>query len=834
MLLYGATLLAVIPPLVTAGMASATATPWITLPIVSAAEAWLVLLPFLALASGAAADQLIAAFDRAWAILVPLPRVVAAAALLLMALAGRETFLLMGQLGRATATAQSETEVAMAQYLASCLRGEASDDPCNRQGEDSPIFYVPPAAVNHPATRLLLGAALDTGRVRAFDPSRDLLPSSTVTDDRFYLVALENQPVIELLRQLYPTAQLRAQPTDQAGPTLFLVVQVPLADLLAHQGLAGGYFAGAESTESALETRMDGPLFFDWGDNPPLEGPFHVLWEGSLLVPAAGTYLFAIDSSESGPEAPIISLQLDGNLVLDSSLGLVEKGEMLAQGAYHFTLRYRSSGASGDWALRWTPPGGAPQPLPRTQLYSPALPNIGLLGIYYAGSSWDGATLAVRKDLVLGAPVDLPPPFSVHWNGRIAATRAGEYFFAVTANGPVTLMIDGRETLFHMPSADLSDGLGFSQASIYLEQGWHDVDLRYAPEGTPDLRVLWQPPGSGPLLLASRYLLPTQAQVTMNDVPLPPAPELVDTRLGNDRFALSANLEPYRPIRTLPPDNVSLLVSEPGWALANGCGADDSQFASPRGIAIDAQNGRVYVADSENRRVVELMLDDGSYVTSYRLPEFQEPVDVAIDLGGALLVLDATVQNIFRIDRATGESAVMALGTGFYHPRGFALDKAGNIVVADTGGARVVVLDAAGNFLTQYGGLETALGQGQPADVVASGDQLWAIAADHGRLWRLDVLGSLAVSERASTVTGPQLAALPDGSGFFMSDPVRRTVLYFAPSGQPAGQLGYADHFANPVGIAAAAGESGFVHLVVGDSAACTVSMWRLRRQTGP
>jgi hypothetical protein len=274
-----------------------------------------------------------------------------------------------------------------------------------------------------------------------------------------------------------------------------------------------------------------------------------------------------------------------------------------------------------------------------------------------------------------------------------------------------------------------------------------------------------------------------------------------------------------------------LLLAEPVWTVANGCGAGDFQFASPRGITLDAQNGRVYVADSENRRVVELMLADGSHVTAYALPEFQEPVDVAIDPQGALLVLDATVQNIFRIDRATGEAAAMALGTSFYHPRGFAVDWAGTIAVADTGGARVALLDSTGSLLAQFGGLETALGQGQPVDVLSLDNQWWTIAADHGRLWRLDVMGSVTVSERANTLTGPQLAALPDGSGFFLSDPVRRTVLYLAPTGQPLGQLGYTESFANPMGVATTFSTDGFVNLVVGDSAACSVSLWRLRRE---
>jgi hypothetical protein len=805
------------------------------LPIVSPSEAWLALLPFIAIISGVAGDQLISAFDQAWAILIPLPRVVLVVTMILVVLAGGQTWSLMGELGHATGSTQNETQTAIGQYLANCLRGETGDAPCAQQGPNAPIFYVPAGILNQPATRLLLGAALENGRMRAFDPSRDLLPSTTPAGDLFYLVAIEDQPVIDLMQQLYPTAKLHAEPTDQAGPTRFLVIQIPLADVVAHQGLAGQYYAGATATGTAQETRIDGPLAFDWGSNRPIEGPFSVVWDGSLLVPAPGDYAFTLlgldnsSNSSGGQPGPVVSVQLDGNLILDSSLGLAAKTQQLAQGAYHFTMRYHTDGPASDWALHWTPPGGIEQVLPREQFYSPALPNIGLIGAYYDGSNWDGKLLALRKDMVLGAPVDLPLPYSVDWTGKLAANRAGEYYFAVTANGPVKLTIDGTDTLFHTPSSDPATGPGYSQSSIYLEQGWHDIDLRYAPSAISDLRVLWQPPGSSPLLLAGRYLLPTQAPVTMADVPLPSAPALVDATLGNDNFALSVNMQPYRPVPSIPPSNLPLLASEQVWTLANGCGAGDFQFASPRGIAIDSQNGRIYVADSDNHRVTELRLDDGSRMTTYALPGFQEPVDVAIDPGGALLVLDATVQNIVRIDRATGEAAPLSMNTGFYHPRGFAVDQGGNIIVADTGGARVVVLDATGTFLTQFGGTDSGLGQGQPTDVQVLGNQLWAISADSGRLWRLDNMGSVPVSNRASTVTGPQLATLPDGSGFFMSDPARRTVLYFTPDGQPLGQLGYSDTFANPVGVAAAFDQQGLVNLVVGDSASCTVSLWRLR-----
>lgn len=828
-LLYAALLLWVLPPLNNAALSTTpTAMGALTLPMLRLADGWLILFPFFALAIGVTADQLLTTFDRAWSVLLPLPRVMTAVVIVLAVLVGREGWSLMGQLSRAGGTAQNAADVAMGQYLASCLRGESSDNLCTQEGEGAPIFYVPAAAVNQPSTRLLLGSALESGRVRTFDPNRDLLPSTTPTGDLFYLVTMDNQPVIELLRQLYPNAQLRAESTNEAGPTLFVVIQIPLADVLSRQGLVGNYFVGDEMA-NPVYTVMDGPLRFDWGDTPPFEGAFDVLWEGTLLIPEAGAYFFELESDRIGPDAPVINLQLDGNLVLDSSLGLVEKVETLAQGAYRITLRYHTDTVGNNWALRWTPPGGVTEDLSRQYLYSPALPNIGLLGTYYAGSTWDGAILGTRKELIIGAPVDFPTPYSVHWTGKVAAARAGEYFFAITANGPATLTIDSREVVLHLPTTDMTAGPSYSQASIYLEQGWHDVNLRYAPANTSDLRVLWQPPGSGPLLLASRYLVPTQAPITMGDVPLPPAPDLIDVRLGDDRFALSANLQPYQQIRTLLPTNLPLLVSEPVWTLANGCGVNDTQFSSPRGVVMDAQNGRVYVADTENRRVVELALQDGSLVTTYTLPDFQEPVDVALEPQGSLLVLDATAQTIFRIDRATGEYAPLSLTTGFYRPRGFAVDAMGNIIVADTGGARVVVVDSAGAFLTQYGGLESGLGQGQPADVLAMGDQLWAMAADHGRLWRLDAMGSLAISERASTVIGPQLAALPDGSGFFMSDPARRTVIYFSPLGQPLAQLGYNDLFVNPMGIASAFAEDGIVNLVVSDSAVCSLSLWRLR-----
>lgn len=813
--------------------------------VAPAAQTWLVLLPFVAWGVALAADQVALAFDQAWARVVALPRVLAAAALVLLLLLGRQALQLTGQLDFAAGGAQHSAQTAMTQYLAQCLR-VPGDDPCSQTGENAPIFFAPPAVVNHPATQLLLGEALRDGRIRALDTGRDLIPAMTPPSDFIFLVALDNTPVIDLLQQLYPNAALQAQPQNQAGPTQFLVMHIRRADILAHQGIMGRYYSGTQDENTAVnieadiennapvETRQDGPLAFGWAGNPPLDGPFHVVWEGTLLLPAAGRYTFAVDSTPAGAP-PVISLQLDNNIVLDTSLGLTEQQVMLPQGYASLVLRYRSDDAPNDWAIRWVLPGtdGAePAPIPRHALYSPSLPNIGLLGTYYAGTTPEGPALSTRKDLILTGEADLPMPYSVRWQGNLAASRAGEYLFAVTANGPVNLLLDGEVVIAHLPPDSLSQGLGYSQAAIYLAQGWHTLEMTYVPQGAADLRVLWQPPGSTPGLLLSRHLLPVTGEAMAHDYPLPARPALIDERLGNEDFALTAHMDFAQPGRVLPPGNLPRLLAEPVWDTANGCGAGPDQLDSPRGIALDAEAGRVYVADANNRRVVVLDLANGELLEPLALDALQEPVDVALAPDGTLLVLDTMIPAIYRVDLATGEAAPLALTSSFYRPRGLGVDTVGNIAVADTGGARVVLLDAQGAELAQFGGPQSILGQGQPVDTLALDGVWWAVAADNGRLWRLDVLGSIAPLARANTITGPHLASLADG-GFFLSSPAQRSVIYLAPSGEPLAQLVYPENIINPTGVAAAPrrDNSALVDLVVADSAACGVSLWRLRPQ---
>ncbi len=819
-------------------------------PVASMAGPALTLLPFLLLAAVVSLDTLALTFWQTWRALMPSRYALGGALAVVLIAGGWQLLGFARSLDNAGSIANRTVDEAIGRHVAACLAAgtyatcvqgdEIAGDSGEASAEYSPVIYAPASALEHPSTRLLLGANQDAGGVRVLDITRDVPPSPLPNGPALYLTPSTDQASIDLLRQFYPNAEASVLP-HAGGPAQFVVVAVDRKDLLERQGIEGLYFAGTDFGEAdavALSSR-DGPLEFNWRDEPPLPGDFSVLWEGSLQVPASGVYRFSVDlPATAAGSGPAFTLQLDDRLILDSSLGLLEKEEDLAQGFYRLAMRYRTDPRSGaddqqpppNWAVRWQPPGAQPAVIPREALYSPALPDMGLIGVYYGGDDLQGPEITTRKDLVLGAQADLPTPYSVRWQGKLAAPRAGEYLFAAASNGSVQMLIDGREVAAVLPDSTKTDGsesdAPYAQASVYLQQGWRDIDIRYAPaESQPELRILWQPPGSAPSLLPARYLRPDLGQLLPGDADLPPAPELLDPNLGDDDFALSFVSEEIRPQTVFPPADLPPLLMEEVWFAGGICGPAAGQMQAPRGVALDAIERRVYVADTGNRRVLAYDLASGEPLTTYTDPEFEEPVDVAMGPGGELIVLDAVAYPLFRIDTATGEIARLPVDTEFYRPRGLDVDPLGHMLVADTGGARVVLLDAQGQVLAQFGGQDTSLGIGQPVDGLVNDGVMWAVTAEDGRLWRLYDQSGLTAMPRANTIDGPHLATLPD-RGFFLSDPVGRGIRYHAPSGQPLLEFAYPDAFITPVGIAAAEAD-GMVYLAVVDSAACTVSLWR-------
>ncbi len=731
---------------------------------------------------------------------------------------------------------QNVIEAALGRYLAQTLAA----DPTVR-------ILVPGDQLDQPATRLgLAGANADPARLIPLDPGRHLPFAGSVTGDLVYIISNRNPALLDLLQQVYPAGQVDAQADsglgeEQApsgGAALFLTYRVPVSALEAAQGIRGEYFAGRDFGVKAQVQAIhaDGPLRFDWAQQPPLPRPFSVVWQGSLLVRDFGLHTFRVDAESIAPgmtDGPVFSLEIDGVLLIDTSMGVLEKEVDLAGGLYRLVLAYRSGTADQpptDLVVTWTQPNGETATVPRDVLYSVTLPDRGLLGNYYASSDWSGLATDRRKDQVIGPDRENPANYSVIWQGKLAAPIPGSYLLATVADGVSRIIVDGQPVVDNQAGADTQFGRG----SVSLAAGWHDLEIRYAPGATqPSNRQFefsWQPPDGTFDRVDSLYLAPLTAQAPTDGLALPPAPVPLAAP-EPDSFQNAAQLQPGPASQngsqesTLAED-LPLLELTQRWAVGGQCAAGDNPVNLPRGMVVDVLGQRLFVADAGGNRIIILDLADGAQIGEITSPQFQEPYDLALSAAGEVWVLDATTQATFRIPPASGQPEIQLVpDTSFYRPRGMDLNRAGLRYIADTGGSRVVVIDPTGGVLGQLGGPDSALGAGQPVDVLFTEEgTLWVVTAEDGGLWRADLDKRVATLSRSSSLDGPHLAGLPD-STFFLTEPEKGRVVYFSAQGQPLGQVRLPDQPSKPVGVDARLYD-GQIYLAVSDVAGCRVSLY--------
>ena len=159
--------------------------------------------------------------------------------------------------------------------------------------------------------------------------------------------------------------------------------------------------------------------------------------------------------------------------------------------------------------------------------------------------------------------------------------------------------------------------------------------------------------------------------------------------------------------------------SSEGFADGN---ARQAQFNTPSGIAID-RAGNIIIADTSNNRIRKLSTDGtrvstiaGSGVAGFKdglggEAHFDGPIGVAVDRSGNLFIADAYNDSIRKI---TIDGAVTTIaGTGspgfgdgpptvaaFDTPSGVAVDKDGNVFVADTGNHAIRKINVQGEVST--------------------------------------------------------------------------------------------------------------------------------------
>ncbi len=139
---------------------------------------------------------------------------------------------------------------------------------------------------------------------------------------------------------------------------------------------------------------------------------------------------------------------------------------------------------------------------------------------------------------------------------------------------------------------------------------------------------------------------------------------------------------------------VKEILAAGGYTTVNTIG---SGFFYPYGVAVD-RSGNVFVADTFHNAVKEI-LAAGNYATVSTLGSgFSSPVSVAVDGSGNVFVADLSNDAVKEILAVGDYTTVKTLGSGFDGPEGVAVDGSGNVFVADTLAVKEIL--AAGDYAT--------------------------------------------------------------------------------------------------------------------------------------
>ena len=239
-------------------------------------------------------------------------------------------------------------------------------------------------------------------------------------------------------------------------------------------------------------------------------------------------------------------------------------------------------------------------------------------------------------------------------------------------------------------------------------------------------------------------------------------------------------------------------------------GTGNGQFNYPRNIAFDSK-GNMFVVDSDGARV-EKFDSEGKFLLAWgsksldgtigQAGTFNQPWGIAVDKSGNVYVADTWNHRIQKFDSngkfllmwgTNGDTKGIANQnpTQFYGPRSVVADGQGNVLVMDTGNKRVLKFDANGNPLAQFGGVGADTGKFQePVGLAIDKDgNIFVADTWNLRIQKFDSSFNFITQwpvqawDIQTVVNKPYLAVDPDGN-VFASDPESSRILKFTNDGK--------------------------------------------------
>jgi sugar lactone lactonase YvrE len=188
----------------------------------------------------------------------------------------------------------------------------------------------------------------------------------------------------------------------------------------------------------------------------------------------------------------------------------------------------------------------------------------------------------------------------------------------------------------------------------------------------------------------------------------------------------------------------------------DGGSATRAQLAGPQGLVVDG-TGNLFIADRDNSRVRRVDAATGVITTVAGTSVFgfsgdggpatnaqiMSPGGVAVDRTGNLFIADTGNDRIRRVDWKTGVITTVAEPTvisAIQDPQGVAVDGAGNLYIANLGNHLIRRVDAVTGSTTTVAGPDAPGGLKSPHSVAVSPDGFLFIAdTDSHRILRVGI-----------------------------------------------------------------------------------------------